>query len=67
MKILGAFVCPHCFEDNLCNCKTCKKFYEENGVGDKKYCVWTEDGNGLICSYCSKPFSLDESLEAEMK
>ena len=67
IRILGGFHCPHCTEINLCDCKTCKPFYEKNGIGDKKYCTWTEDGDGFICSYCGVPFSPDESLEEEYR
>ena len=66
MKILGAFYCPHCKEQNLCSCETCKSFYEKNGIGEMKYCIYTDDGEGYICAYCDKPFGPDESLETEI-
>lgn len=65
MRTLGGFTCPHCAKLNLCNCTACKRFYEEHGLGDRKYCNWTEDGEGFICSYCNEPFSPDDSLDAE--
>ena len=66
-KILGGFYCPHCKELNLCDCKTCKRFYDEHGIGEMEYCIWTDGGNGFICAYCDKPFSPDESLDAEFE
>lgn len=65
IKIQGGFTCPHCYKLNLCTCETCKTFYDKNGIGDMKYCQWSEDGNHLICSYCNTGFSLDSSLDAE--
>lgn len=67
MKTLGGFYCPHCLKLNLCDCKTCKKFYDENGIGDMKFCTWTNGGNSFICSYCNEPFNPGESLDAEFE
>lgn len=67
VKTLGGFYCPHCLKLNLCGCPNCKTFYEKNGTGDMKYCTWTEDREGFICSYCNLPFSPDASLDTEFK
>lgn len=67
MKTLGGFYCPHCLKLNLCDCKTCKKFYDENGIGNMKFCTWTNGGNSFICSYCNEPFNPGESLDAEFE
>lgn len=65
LKLMGAFVCPHCFKDNLCACKTCKPYYLSVDIGEHRYCQYTPDGEGFICSYCDKVFHPDESLEVE--
>lgn len=67
IKTLGGFYCPHCYELNLCDCKSCKEFYEKNGMGNMKFCTWTDDKNEFICSYCNELFSPDASLDAEYK
>jgi hypothetical protein len=65
IKTMGGFSCPHCRNLNLCTCPTCKPFYEKNGIGDRKFAVWEDNGEILVCQYCNERFSLDESLEAE--
>lgn len=67
IKTKGGFYCPHCLKLNLCDCKTCKKFYDENGIGDMKYCIWTEDNESFICSYCNEPFTPCASLDTEYR
>jgi len=63
---MGGYYCSHCEKLNLCPCKSCKVSYGVD-IGDMKFGVWTADGNGIECQYCGKAFSLDASLEIELK
>ena len=62
---MGAFPCPHCKKDNLCDCARCKAHYETQELGEYRYCIVRPDGNSLQCAYCGEVFSYDEALEQE--
>ena len=61
--MLGAFTCPHCMEDNACNCESCEPNIKEGEFVN----TWTDDGEYHICGNCGKTYSPDAGLDAQWK